>query len=160
MLWWGAVIAQEDPAPPSSANEPTEITPITATNPSEADITPSAEELKEIEWIKSQLGSSYSIATRLERLTVANDASSEQDLPRIVGPHEMEVESSPRLSPPSGETTMLRRMARQLEQSAADLEERGDFDLADEMRQLALSHWRLARVTVSSPSGNSGEAER
>jgi len=160
LLCVGVVFAQEEITPRVPADESAEIDPITPVNPPESATAPSAAELKEIEWIKSQLGSSYSIATRLDRLTMVDKTSTEQDLPKIVGPDAEAFDASPRTTAATGETRMLRSMAQQLEQSAAELEERGDFVLADQMRQLALSHWRLARVAGSGQSRNSDEAAR
>lgn len=166
LLCMGAVFAHEGVTPEKSFLEGSvEISEkyvprVHFSPPPQSTAKPSPDELKEIEWIKSQLGSSYSIAARLERLTVAEQSSAEADLPKIVGPDVEVWETSPNIGTTRGETRMLRTMARQLEQSAAELEERGDFKLADQMRQLALSHWRLARVAGSGQSGNSDEAER
>ncbi|MEX0792309.1 MAG: hypothetical protein WD045_04200 [Pirellulaceae bacterium] len=158
LLWMGVVLAQEEITPIGTGEKPTRYVPqIHVSPPPETMAKPSAEELKEIEWIKSQLGSSHSIAARLERLTVAENTPGGPDLPKIVGPDQEVFETRPSANAAPGETLMLRSMARQLEESAADLELRGDYQLADEMRALALSHWRLARVAGSGQSGNSRE---
>jgi hypothetical protein len=163
MLLGTAVVAAEgDPVKPEKASAKSEESepPIPLADSTLLVTEPTPEELAEIEWIKKQLGNGYSLAARLDRLPGLDHSPQEHDLPRIVGPEESPGTPPTVCGSASAEAQMLRTMARQLERTAADLEEKESYDLADQIRGLAASHWRVARLAGLRHSGNSPEARR